>query len=85
MYFLSWIVLGAGVGLVTWRILRDDQYSLLSDLMIGVTGAVGGGVLVLYGGLLSRFEIASTTLSAILGAVVLTAVIALINGRKRYA
>ena len=85
MYFLSWIVLGAVVGLSIGRILRGNQYGPMMDMVIGVAGALGGGFLVLYGGLPGHFEVVSATLSAILGAAVLTAVVAFVNGRKRYA
>jgi uncharacterized membrane protein YeaQ/YmgE (transglycosylase-associated protein family) len=85
MYFLSWIVLGAVAGLITGRILRGNQYGPMMDLVVGAAGAVAGGFLILYGGFPGRFEFVSTTLSALLGAVVLTAVIAFINGRRRYA
>jgi uncharacterized membrane protein YeaQ/YmgE (transglycosylase-associated protein family) len=85
MYLLSWIVLGAVAGLITGRILRGNQYGPMMDLVIGVAGAVGGGFLVLYGGFPGHFEVVSSTLSALMGAVVLTAVIAFVNGRRRYA
>ncbi len=85
MYLLSWIVLGGIAGLITGRILEGNQYGPMMDVVIGVAGAVGGGFLALYGGLPGRFEIVSTTLCALFGAVVLTAVAAFINGRKRYA
>ena len=85
MYLLSWFVLGAFAGLITARFLRGNQYGPMMDLVIGVAGAIGGGFLVLCGGFPGRSEVVSTTLSAILGAIVLTAVVAFINGRKRYA
>ena len=85
IYLLSWIVLGALAGLITGRILRGNQYGPMMDVVIGAAGAVGGGFFILYGGLPGRLEVVSTTLSAIFGAVVLTAVIAFVNGRKRYA
>jgi len=85
MYLLSWIALGAVAGFITGRILRGNQYGPSMDMVIGVAGSVGGGFLAIYGGLPGRFEIVSTTLSAILGGVVLTAVVAFVNGRKRYA
>ena len=85
MYLLSWIVLGALAGLITGRILRGNQYGPMMDTVIGVAGAIGGGFLILDGGFPGRFEVVSTTLSAILGSVVLTAIIAFVNGRKRYA
>lgn len=83
MYLLSWIVLGAVAGLITGQIVVGNPFGPLMDIVIGIAGGVGGGFLVLYGGLPGHFEVVSSTLSAIFGAVVLTAVVAFINGRKR--
>ena len=85
MYILLWIVLGAIAGWVTGGLLKGNQYGVWVDIVMGIAGALGGAFLVRYGGLPGRFEIVSTTLSAILGAVVLTVLAAFVNGRKRYA
>jgi uncharacterized membrane protein YeaQ/YmgE (transglycosylase-associated protein family) len=85
MYILSWIVLGALAGWVTGRLLKGNQYGPWMDIAIGIAGALGGGFLIHYGGFPGRYEVVSTTLSAIFGSVVLTGLIAFANGRKRYA
>lgn len=85
MYILLWIGLGALAGLTTGRFLKSNQYGLWVDIVMGMAGALAGGFLIQYGGFPGRFEYVSTTLSAILGAVVLTVLTAFVNGRKRYA
>ena len=85
MYVLSWIALGAVAGLVTGRVLKGNQYGPWVDIIMGVAGGLGGGFLIQYAGFPGRFEVVSTTLSAILGAVALTVLTAFVNGRKRYA
>ena len=84
MYILLWIVLGALAGWITGRLLKGNQYGPWVDIVMGIACALGGGLLIHYGGFPGRFEIVSTTLSAILGAVVLTVLGAFVNGRKRY-
>ena len=85
MYVVSGIILGAVAGWVTGRVLKGNQYGPWVDIIMGIAGALGGGFLIQYGGFPGRFEIVSTTLSAILGAVALTVITAFVNGRKRYA
>jgi uncharacterized membrane protein YeaQ/YmgE (transglycosylase-associated protein family) len=85
MYILSWIVLGAIAGWITGRYLKSNQYGPWVDVVMGVAGALLGGFLIQYGGLPGRFEIVSTTLAAIVGAIVLTMVTKFVNGRRRYA
>jgi uncharacterized membrane protein YeaQ/YmgE (transglycosylase-associated protein family) len=85
VYILLWIVLGALAGWITGRFLKGNQYGPWVDVVMGIAGSLGGASLIQYGGFPGRFEIVSTTLSAILGAVVLTVLSAFVNGRKRYA
>jgi uncharacterized membrane protein YeaQ/YmgE (transglycosylase-associated protein family) len=85
MYVLSWIVLGAAAGWITGGLLKGNQCSAGMDVVIGIAGALTGGFLIRYGGLPGHSEVISTTLSAVLGAAVLTVLAAFINGRKRYA
>jgi uncharacterized membrane protein YeaQ/YmgE (transglycosylase-associated protein family) len=85
VYILLWIVLGALAGWITGRLLKGNQYGPWVDIVMGIAGALGGGFLINYGGFPGRVEIVSTSLIAILGAVVVTVLSAFANGRKRYA
>ena len=85
MYILLWIVIGAFAGWMTGGFLKGNQYGPLVDIVMGIAGALGGAFLIQYGGFPGRFEIVSTALSAILGAVALIVLGAFVNGRKRYA
>jgi uncharacterized membrane protein YeaQ/YmgE (transglycosylase-associated protein family) len=84
MYVLSWIVVGAVAGWITGRILNGNEYGPWMDVVVGIAGAMAGGFLITYGGFPGRLEMVSTTLSAILGAVGLTVLAAIVNGRNRY-
>jgi uncharacterized membrane protein YeaQ/YmgE (transglycosylase-associated protein family) len=85
MYVFLWVVLGALAGWITGRVLKGNQYGPWVDIAMGIAGGTGSGFLIQYGGFPGRFEIVSTVLSVILGAVALTVVTAFVNGRKRYA
>jgi uncharacterized membrane protein YeaQ/YmgE (transglycosylase-associated protein family) len=85
VHFLLWVVLGVLAGWVTGRLLKGNQYGPWVDVVMGIAGSLGGVSLIQYGGFPGRFEIVSTILSAILGAVVLTVLAAFFIGRKRYA
>jgi uncharacterized membrane protein YeaQ/YmgE (transglycosylase-associated protein family) len=86
MHFFLWTVLGALAGWGTGEFLKGSQYGPWVDIVLGVAGAIAGGLLIQYGGFPGRFEIVSTTLSVVLGAVVLTVLGAFAtNGEKRYA
>ena len=85
MHIFLWVVLGALAGWLTGRTLKGNQYGPGVDIIMGVAGATGSGFLIKYGGFPGRFEIVSTVLSVILGAIGLTVLAAFANGRKRYA
>jgi len=85
LHIFLWVVLGAVAGRVTGRVLKGNQYAPWVDTLVGMAGATGGGFLIQYGGFPGCFEVVSTVLSVILGAVALTVLTAFVNGRKRYA
>jgi uncharacterized membrane protein YeaQ/YmgE (transglycosylase-associated protein family) len=85
MYVFLWVVLGAFAGWITGRVLQGNQYGPWVDIVMGMAGATGSGFLIQYGGFPGRFEIVSTVLSVVLGAIALTTLTAFANGRKRYA
>jgi uncharacterized membrane protein YeaQ/YmgE (transglycosylase-associated protein family) len=67
MYVMSWIILGAVAGWIAGRSLKGNEYGPWMDIIMGIAGALAGGFLIQYAGFPGRFEIVSTTLSAILG------------------
>ena len=85
MHIFLWVVLGALTGWITGRTLKGNQYGPGVDVIMGIAGATGSGFLTQYGGFPGRFEIGSTVLCVILGAIALTVLTAFANGRKRYA
>jgi uncharacterized membrane protein YeaQ/YmgE (transglycosylase-associated protein family) len=85
MYVLSWIVVGTFAGWITGRLLKDNQYGLWMDVIMGIAGALVAGFLLHNDRYPGRVEIVSTTVAALLGAVIFAALSAFIIGRKRYA
>ena len=85
MYFLSWIIVGLITGWLTGKLVREGGYGPILNIVMGIAGAVAGGVVARlasspnYGGLVY------TSLAAMLGAAVVTGINAYASGRKRYA
>ncbi len=85
MYFLSWIIVGLVAGWSAGKILKGNGYGPIMDIAMGICGAVVGGMLMRsarfggYGGIII------TTLVAVIGAVLLTLLAGLVNGRRMYA
>jgi len=85
MHLLAWVVIGAVVGWGTGRVLQGNGYGPLMDTLMGIGGAVVGGFAMSSAGLGGYGGMIITTLVAIVGAVLLTAVAAYINGRRIFA
>ena len=85
MHLLAWVVIGAVVGWGTGRVLQGNGYGPLMDTLMGIGGAVVGGFAMSSAGLGGYGGTIITTLVAMVGAVLLTAVAAYINGRRIFA
>lgn len=83
MYLLAWIFIGAVVGWGTGRVLQGNGYGPFMDSLIGVGGAVAGGFLMRSAGLGGYGGTIVPTLVAMIGAVLLTMLVA--NGKRIYA
>lgn len=85
MYFLAWIGIGAVVGWGIGRVFQGNGYGPFMDILMGIGGAVVGGLLTRsvrfggYGGTLI------TALVAMISAALVTVVAAYVNGRRVYA
>ena len=85
MYFLSWIIVGLVAGWSAGNILKGNKYGPVMDIAMGICGAVAGGMLMRsadFGGYRGTIF---TTLVAVIGAVLLTLLAGLVNGRRMYA
>jgi uncharacterized membrane protein YeaQ/YmgE (transglycosylase-associated protein family) len=82
MGIIAWIVLGLLAGLLARAILPgDDSHGLIVTLIIGVVGAIIGGLIAEalgFGGLGSFFEL-RTWIIAVAGAVLLLAALRLVD------
>jgi uncharacterized membrane protein YeaQ/YmgE (transglycosylase-associated protein family) len=84
MGILSWIVLGGIAGWLASIITkRNDQMGCITNIIAGVVGAaVGGWVFSLFGGSgVTGFNLPSL-LVALVGAVIVLAVLNLVTGRR---
>jgi uncharacterized membrane protein YeaQ/YmgE (transglycosylase-associated protein family) len=85
MYFLSWIIVGLVTGWLAGKILKGNDYGPIMDIVMGTGGAVAGGLLMQSAGLGGYGGTILTTLVAMIGAVLLTLLAGLVNGRRMYA
>ncbi len=86
MNILGWLIIGLLAGLVAGLIMRGGGYGLVGDIVIGLLGAVIGGFLAAalgLGGLNTNDPISwGSFFIALLGAVVLIAVLRLLSGSR---
>jgi uncharacterized membrane protein YeaQ/YmgE (transglycosylase-associated protein family) len=85
MYFISWIIIGLAAGLFAGRILKGDGYGPVMDIVMGIGGAVVGGLLMRSAGFGGYWGAIGTTLVAMIGAVLLTLLAGFVNGRRMSA
>jgi uncharacterized membrane protein YeaQ/YmgE (transglycosylase-associated protein family) len=85
MYFLSWIIVGLIAGWSAGKILKGNGYGPLTDITIGIGGAVAGGFVMRAAGFSGYGGTIYATLVAIIGAVLLTLLVGYTNGRRLYA
>ena len=81
MYLIVWILIGALVGGGVGRLLEGNGYGPLMDVVMGIGGALGGGFVLSvagYGGAVV------TSFFAVIGAALLTMLVALTDGRRMY-
>lgn len=85
MYLIAWILVGAVVGWGAGRVFQGNGYGPFMDALMGVGGAVVGGLLtrsVRFGGYGGTII---TALVAMIGAALVTVLAAYVNGRRIYA
>ena len=85
MYLLAWIVIGAVVGWGAGRVLEGNGYGPLMDTLLGIGGGIVGGFLTRVAGFDGYGGTIITSLIGMVGAALLTALAAYVNGRRVYA
>jgi uncharacterized membrane protein YeaQ/YmgE (transglycosylase-associated protein family) len=87
MGIIGWIVLGLIAGVIAKAILPgDDPGGIIITTIIGVVGAILGGLVASALGLgdpIDEFFDISTWLAAIIGAIALLVVYRLVTGRRK--
>ena len=85
MYLFAWIAIGAVVGWRTGRVFQGNGYGPFMDTLMGVGGAVVGGLLTRSAGFGGYGGTITTALVAMIGAALVTMLAAYVNGRRVYA
>jgi uncharacterized membrane protein YeaQ/YmgE (transglycosylase-associated protein family) len=81
MYILYIILVGLIAGWATGKIMKGSGYGVLTDILLGIAGAIIGSRLLGLLGIYSGGGIVPTILIAILGAVLLVALVRMLRRR----
>jgi uncharacterized membrane protein YeaQ/YmgE (transglycosylase-associated protein family) len=73
MHILWWIVVGLIAGWATGKIMRGAGYGAVTDIVLGIAGALTGGFLMRTLGYAGQGSLMYTIIVAIAGAVILAA------------
>lgn len=84
MSILAWIVLGLLAGWIASMIMGRGGYGVVGDIVVGILGALIGGFITgpLFGIDVSGFNVTSL-LVAVIGAIVLIALLRALTGSRR--
>jgi uncharacterized membrane protein YeaQ/YmgE (transglycosylase-associated protein family) len=85
MQLLWWMMIGLVAGWLAGKILKGDSYGPFMDIVMGIGGAVAGGLVMQSAGIGGFGGTITTTLVAMVGAVVLTLAAGFVNGKRVYA
>jgi uncharacterized membrane protein YeaQ/YmgE (transglycosylase-associated protein family) len=82
MYLFAWIFVGVVVGWVAGKGLQGNEYGSAMDVTMGIGGPVAGGFLINAAGIPGYPGIILSTFVALVCAVLLTNLVAVVNGRR---
>ena len=85
MHLLAWVGIGAVVGWGAGRVFQGNGYGRFMDVLMGIGGAVVGGLLTRSVAFGRNGGTSITTLVAMISAALVTVVAAYVNGRRVYA
>ncbi len=81
MYILYIILVGLVAGWATGKIMKGSGYGVLTDILLGIAGAIVGSRLLGLFGIYSSDGIIPNILIAIVGAVILVALVRMLRRR----
>ena len=81
---IAWIIIGIVAGWVTGKIMKGSGYGAFADMIIGLIGALVGGFLAAHLGFggVGQHGLIISILIAVVGAVLLTALLRLVTGNR---
>lgn len=86
MNIIGWLVIGAIAGLIAGMLMKGGGYGLVGDIVVGLVGALIGGLLASllgFGGLNANDPFSwGSLIIAIVGAVILIAILRLMGGNR---
>jgi uncharacterized membrane protein YeaQ/YmgE (transglycosylase-associated protein family) len=85
MALLSWLFIGGVLGWSIGKILKGNGYGPAMDIAMGIAGAVAGGLFMRAADLDGYVGVILTTFVAMIGAVLMTLLMGLVNGRRMFA
>ena len=80
--FIAWIIIGVIAGWITGKLMKGSGYGFFMDMIVGLVGALVGGFVsssLGFGGV-GQHGLTISIVIAVIGAVVLTALLRLITG-----
>jgi uncharacterized membrane protein YeaQ/YmgE (transglycosylase-associated protein family) len=85
MYLLLWVVVGLFGGWLAGRSLEGNGYGPSMDAVMGIGGAVVGGLLISFAKFSGSLKLILSSFAAVSCAALFTTLAGLINGRKIYS
>jgi uncharacterized membrane protein YeaQ/YmgE (transglycosylase-associated protein family) len=83
---IGWIVIGLIAGLIAGMVMKGSGYGLVGDIVVGLVGALLGGFLASVlglGGLNSNDPISwGSLIIAVIGAIILIAILRMVSGNR---
>jgi uncharacterized membrane protein YeaQ/YmgE (transglycosylase-associated protein family) len=83
---IGWLVIGAIAGVIAGMVMKGGGYGLVGDIIVGLVGALIGGLLAALlglGGLNANDPISwGSLIIAVIGAIILIAILRMMSGNK---
>ena len=79
---IAWLVVGLIAGFLASRVMRGRGYGMVVDVLVGLLGALVGGIVASALGVSGPVGFVGSIVIAFIGAVILIAIVRLLPGRS---